>query len=167
VEIKDLRGWLVHNLQDLYSAENMVLAALPQMEQAASDQQLKQAFKMHREQTQQQVQRLEEAFEKLGEQPDTSVTCKGMEGLVKEGEEVLKKKAEIPAEVLDAALIESAQKVEHYEIAAYGSAAAYANSLQERRVANLMKETLDEERETDKKLTKLAEDGINRQAKSG
>ena len=87
--------------------------------------------------------------------------------LLKEGEEVLKKKAEIPAEVLDAALIESAQKVEHYEIAAYGSAATYANSLQERRVANLMKETLDEEKETDKKLTKLAEDGINRQAKSG
>lgn len=166
MEIKDLKGWLVHGLQDLYSAENQVLEALPKMADAASNDELKKAFKEHKKQTQEHVSRLEKALDALGKKPDTSVKCKGMEGLIKEGEELLKKKDKIAQEVLDVALIEAAQKVEHYEIGSYGSAVTYAELLGEEEVAQILEDTLGEEESTDAHLTQLAKDGINKKAMS-
>src|SRR5690554_339168 len=166
MEVHDLRGWLVHSMQDLYSAENMLLEALPKMANAATYGDLKKAFNMHRDQTEKQVERLEEALSALDEKPDKSVKCKGMEGLIKEGEELLKNKGKIPGDVMDAALIEAAQKVEHYEIAGYGSAATYAEMLEEKDVAKKLKQNLGEEQRTDEKLTKLAEGRINKAAMS-
>lgn len=166
MEVHDLRGWLVHSMQDLYSAENMLLEALPKMANAATYGDLKKAFNMHRDQTEKQVERLEEALSALGEKPDKSVKCKGMEGLIKEGEELLKNKGKIPGDVMDAALIEAAQKVEHYEIATYGTIQTYADMLGEREQSRLLQTTLDEESQTNEQLTKLAMT-INRQAQEG
>ena len=160
-EMDSLRELYVEGIKDLYSAENQILKALPKMAKAASSPQLQQAFQMHLEQTQGQVQRLERIFEKLGASPKGK-TCKAMEGLVAEGEELLKEDAD-PA-VLDAGLIAAAQRVEHYEIAGYGTVRTYARLLKDNEAAQLLQQTLDEEGETDKKLTQLAESGINVEA---
>lgn len=165
MEIKSLKDWVVHGLKDVYSAENQVLEALPKMADAASNKDLKQAFQKHRDQTEGHVDRVVEALNALGEKPDQRLTCKGMKGLITKGEEILKKKSEIPADVLDVALLESAQKVEHYEIVSYASLVTYAELLGKDDVVKLLKKSLDEEKSTDEKLNKLAESGINRAAK--
>jgi ferritin-like metal-binding protein YciE len=158
MKLETLKDLFVEELRDLYSAENQILKALPKMEKAATSPQLKAAFQEHLEQTQGQVERLEKIFSKLGEKP-TGKKCKAMEGLVEEGAEMIHEKAE-PA-VKDAGLIAAAQRVEHYEMAGYGTARTFAQHLKLNDFAKLLQETLDEEESTDQKLTKLAESNIN------
>jgi len=155
-----LKELYVDELKDLYNAENQLVKALPKMAKAASSEELRQGFEEHLEQTRGHVQRLEKIFKSLGESPKGK-KCKGMEGLVAEGAEVMEEDFE--DSVMDAALIGAAQRVEHYEIAAYGTACAFAEVLGESDQASLLNETLEEEKETDEKLTKLAEE-INSQA---
>jgi ferritin-like metal-binding protein YciE len=154
----DLRGLFVKELADIYDAEQQLVKALPKMAKAANFPQLRQAFEKHLQQTKGQVARLEQVFETIGETPQTE-TCKGMKGLVAEGRGVIKEDAE-PA-TKDAALIAAAQKVEHYEIATYGTLRTYAETLGEQDAAKLLQETLDEESETDQRLTELATTTIN------
>jgi|SRR5215207_3488871 len=161
VQMKSLRELYVEELKDLYSAENQILKALPRMMRAASDRDLQRAFSQHEKQTQRQVKRLERIFKQLGESP-RGKKCKGMEGLLEEGKELIQERPE--PEVLDAGLIAAAQRVEHYEIAGYGTVRTYARQLGEEEHASLLQETLDEEGETDKKLTALAESSINIEA---
>ena len=155
-----LKELYVDELRDLYSAENQLVKALPKMAKAADSDELRQGFEEHLEQTKGQVQRLETIFMSLNESPKGK-KCMGMEGLVKEGGEVMKEGFE--GALMDAALIGSAQRVEHYEIAAYGTACEFAQILGESEHASLLNETLQEEKETDEKLTELAK-GINLQA---
>lgn len=157
-----LKDLLVDELRDTLSAENQIARALPKMAEAAHSPQLKAAFEEHLKQTRQHVDRLKQVFEKLGKAA-RSKHCDGMEGLLSEGKDLMDE--DIEPEVLDAALIGAAQKVEHYEIAAYGTMRTYANVLGLKDVADLLQQTLDEEGDTDKKLTKLAEGGINVEAK--
>lgn len=154
MKLESLRDLFVDELKDLYSAENQLLKALPKMAKAASSSELQAAFEEHLEVTQGQVQRLEKVFKKLGVSPKGK-KCKAMEGLIEEGKELLEEDAE-PA-VLDAALIAAAQKVEHYEIAGYGTVRTYARMLGHEDAASLLQQTLDEEGEADKKLTELSE----------
>jgi ferritin-like metal-binding protein YciE len=162
-KIENLRELLVHELKDLYSAETQLLKALPKMAKAATDEDLVAAFEEHLEQTQAQVERLDRVFEQLNEKP-RGKTCEAMKGLIAEGQEVIAEDA--TDEVKDAALIASAQKIEHYEIAGYGTVRTFANLLGERDVADLLQATLDEEGETDKKLTEIAE-SLNIEALAG
>ena len=155
-----LRELYIDELKDLHNAENQLVKALPKMAKAASSEELRQGFEEHLEQTKEHVQRLEEIFKALDESPKGK-KCVGMEGLVKEGSEIMKE--DFDDSVLDAALIGAAQRVEHYEIAAYGTVAAFAKLLGETQHASLLEETLEEEKETDEKLTELAEE-INAQA---
>lgn len=157
-----LRELYLDELKDLYNAENQLVKALPKMAKAANSEELREGFEEHLEQTKGHVERLEKIFEALGESPKGK-KCAGMEGLVKEGSEVMDEDFE--GAVMDAALIGAAQRVEHYEIAAYGTVIAFANQLGESEHASLLKETLEEEKETDEKLTALSED-INSQASS-
>ena len=147
-------------LKDLYSAENQLVKALPKMAKAASSEDLREGFEEHLEQTKGQVQRLETIFQSLNQSPKGK-KCVAMEGLVKEGSEVVQE--DLEDAVLDAALIGAAQRVEHYEIAAYGTVCEFARILGETEHASLLQETLDEEKRTDEKLTKLAKE-INAQA---
>jgi ferritin-like metal-binding protein YciE len=156
----DLHELYVEQLRDLYSAENQLVKALPKMAEAATTDELRTAFEEHLEQTQGHVQRLETIFENLGEKP-AGEKCKGMEGLVKEGSEVMGEDFE--GALMDAALIGAAQRVEHYEIAAYGTVAEFAKILGEDEHVSLLEETLQEEKDTDEKLTSLANE-INPQA---
>lgn len=151
---KGLRELYIDELRDLYSAENQLVKALPKMAKGADSDELRQGFEEHLEQTKGHVQRLEQVFEALGESPKGK-KCKGMEGLIEEGSEVLEEDYE--GNILDAALIGAAQRVEHYEIAGYGTVRAMAEKLGEDEQASLLTETLDEEKETDQKLTELAE----------
>lgn len=144
-------------LKDLYSAEQQLIVALPKMVDAASTPELKEAFQNHFEETQNQVVRLEDAFVTLKEEP-TGETCKAMQGLIKEGEEVIKSK--LPSIVKDAALIGAAQRVEHYEIAGYGVAKTFAKLLDFDEIADLLDATLDEEKTADENLTSIAEGGL-------
>ncbi len=157
-----LRELYVDELKDLYSAEMQLTKALPKMAKAASSGELREGFEKHLQQTQGHVERLEQIFEMLDEKP-TGKKCLGMEGLVKEGAEVMEE--DFQDDVMDAALISAAQRVEHYEIAAYGTVAAFADLLDEPEHASLLRETLEEEKETDEKLTELAEQ-INLEATS-
>ena len=159
--MKSLRELYVEELKDLYSAENQILKALPKMMRAASDRELQRMFSQHEKQTQRQVKRLERIFKQLGE-TSRGKKCKGMEGLIEEAKELIQERPE--PEVLDAGLIAAAQRVEHYEIAGYGTVRTYARQLGEEEQANLLQETLDEEGETDKKLSALAESSINIEA---
>ena len=161
MEMKNLQDLYVDELRDLYSAENQLVKALPKMAKAATDEQLKTGFLDHLEQTKGHVERLTKIFDKLGEKP-TGKKCKAMEGLIEEGKEMIEEDAE--PEVKDAGLIAAAQRVEHYEIAGYGTVRAYARVLGDEAAAKLLQETLDEEGATDKKLTKLAESVINLEA---
>lgn len=159
--LKTLDDLLVKEMKDLYSAEHQILNALPKMADAASSPMLKKAFEEHQETTRGQAQRLERAFEKLGVQPE-EVMCKGMQGLIEEGEEVIE--AEADPDVRDAALIGAAQRVEHYEISAYGTARTFAETTGKHEVASLLQETLDEESQTNERLTRIAEGSLNPKA---
>lgn len=158
MKMENLRDLFVHELKDIYSAETQILKALPKMAKAAHSEKLQNSFNAHLEQTKGQVERLEKIFKNLGEKP-TGKTCKGMQGLIEEGEEMIKEKGD--PEVIDAGLISAAQRVEHYEIAAYGCVRTYARMLGERDAEQLLQQTLDEEEATDRKLTDLAESSIN------
>jgi ferritin-like metal-binding protein YciE len=157
-----LKELYIDELKDLYSAENQLVKALPKMAKAASSEELRQGFEEHLEQTKEHVARLEEIFEALGENPKGK-KCVGMEGLVKEGSEMISEDFEDA--VKDAGLIGAAQRVEHYEIAAYGTAAEFARTLGESEHVSLLEETLEEEKETDEKLTELAKQ-INSEAEA-
>ena len=159
---ENLRDLLVEELTDLYSAENQLTKALPKVAKNADDPQLKKAIEHHLQETEGHVQRLEQIFGKLGKSPKGK-TCEGMKGLITETDERIKEGGE-PA-VLDAGLIADAQRVEHYEISAYGSARTFANLLGEKEIVQLLEATLKEEKAADVKLTSLAE-GINVEAKA-
>ena len=155
-----LKELYIDELKDLYNAENQLVKALPKMAKAASTNELRQGFEEHLEQTKGHVQRLEKIFQALGESPKGK-KCKGMEGLIEEGSEATDEGYE--GIVLDAALIGAAQRVEHYEIAGYGTVRSMAETLAEDDHVSLLEETLEEEKETDEKLTQLARQ-INTQA---
>lgn len=160
--LNNLEDLLVEQLGDIYNAEHQILDALPKMEQGASSTDLKSAFHEHQAQTQRQAQRLEQVFDRLGTKPQEKL-CKGMRGLIEEGDEILAQDAQ--PDVRDAALIGAAQKVEHYEISAYGTARTFAETIGNDDVADMLQETLDEEAATDEKLTRLAEGHINPSAR--
>lgn len=155
-----LKQLYIDELKDLYSAETQMVKALPKLAKASSNAELRQGFEEHLRQTSEHVSRLERIFEMLEEKP-TGKKCLGMEGLVKEGAETMQEDYE--GAVMDAALIGAAQRVEHYEIAGYGTARAFAELLGEEEHVSLLEETLKEEKQTDDKLTQLAEQ-INSQA---
>jgi len=161
VKIDSLRKLFLEELRDVYHAEKQITKALPKMAKAATAPDLKAAFVQHLAETKGQVERLERVFEAMGK-PAKGKTCKAMQGLVEEASELLEEDIE-PA-VLDAGLIAAAQRVEHYEIAAYGTLKTYARLLGEEDAAGLLQETLDEEGATDKKLSALAEGVINLEA---
>ncbi len=163
MKLESLHELFVEELQDLYSAENMILKALPKMAEEASSPQLKSAFEEHLEQTRGHVARLEEIFEELEDVEADEKTCKAMKGIIAENEEFLKEDAE--PEVLDAGMIAGAQRVEHYEIAGYGTVRTYAELLGHKDWAQLLQQTLDEEKATDQKLNSLAS-RINLEAKA-
>lgn len=151
----------VDELKDLYDAENRLVKALPKVAKAAKSEKLRSAVEEHLEQTRGHVDRLQEIFDNLGEKA-TGKKCAGMMGILKEGEEIMEEEYE--GEAMDAALISAAQRVEHYEIAAYGCVRTWADLLGESEASSLLDKTLEEEKETDEKLTQLAEE-INVQAK--
>jgi ferritin-like metal-binding protein YciE len=160
MEMNRLKHLYIEELKDIYSAENQMLKALPKLAKAATSEDLRAGFEGHLEQTKEHVARLETIFKGLGENPKGK-KCKGMEGLIAEGAEMID---EDPApEELDAGLISAAQRVEHYEIAAYGCVSTYAKLLGEEEAVSLLRQTLEEEKETDQKLTQLAE-SINLEA---
>jgi ferritin-like metal-binding protein YciE len=157
MQLDTLHSLFVEELKDLYDAENQVVQALPKMAGAASSPDLKQAFEHHLQQSREHITRLNQVFNQVGERAQGK-TCEAMKGLLKEGNEVIQAVGD-PA-VKDAALIAAAQRVEHYEMAGYGTVRTYANELGYGDVASLLQTTLDEEGEADKKLTKLAEGGL-------
>jgi ferritin-like metal-binding protein YciE len=148
-----LKKLYIHELKDLYSAENQLVKALPKMAKAATSDELRKGFEQHLEQTKGHVERLEKIFSSLDESPKVK-KCMGMEGLIKEGSEVIGE--DLEDAVMDAALIGAAQRVEHYEIAAYGTVREFAEILDQPKHASLLEETLNEEKETDEKLTDLS-----------
>ena len=161
MKLQTLRDLYQEQLHDLYSAESQLVKALPKMAKAASNPQLKNAFQEHLAQTEQHVKRLEQIFQQIGAKPKDQ-TCKAMEGLITEGEEMIKMKGDPAA--IDAGLIAAAQRVEHYEIAGYGCVRTYAQQIGDQQGMRLLQQTLDEEGMTDKKLTQLAEQLINLEA---
>ena len=163
MKLNTLEQLYISELRDLYSAENQLLKALPKMAKGVSSPELKDAFEKHLEQTKGHVERLEQLFEQLDESPKGK-TCHGMKGLIEEGSEILKGDGE--DSVLDAGIIVAAQKVEHYEIASYGSVRTLANLLGKDEVAGLLQSTLDEESETNEILNRLAESTVNPEAVS-
>ena len=164
MELSNLQDLLVENLKDLYSAETQILKALPKVARKVENEQLREALTMHVKQTEQQVKRLEQVLSKMGEKPGGK-KCHGMEGLIEEAKEMMEEDAD--PEVMDAGLIVDCQKVEHYEIAGYGSAVTFAKLLGDEESARLLAQTLDEEERADKKLTEIAESSINIEAASG
>jgi ferritin-like metal-binding protein YciE len=151
--MNSLADLMVEQLQDVYDAEHQIVEALPKMVKAASSTQLKASFEEHRGQSQQHIKRLEEVFSIVGQSPKRK-TCKAMKGLITEGEEMVEAKA--VESVRDAGLIAAAQRVEHYEMAAYGTLRTYAHQLGHADAAHLLQQTLEEEEVTDKKLSALA-----------
>ncbi|MGZ8391533.1 MAG: YciE/YciF ferroxidase family protein [Gemmatimonadales bacterium] len=161
MSLDSLEKLFLEELKDVYNAEKQILSALPRMAKAAESPELEKAFTQHLKETEGQVQRLERIFKELG-QAARGKKCKGMEGLLEEGKEVMEEEGD-PA-VIDAALIASAQRVEHYEIAAYGCLRTYANLLGYSEAERLLGQTLKEEEAADKKLSQLGESGINQSA---
>ena len=159
-----LRDLYVDQLRDLYSAEQQILVALPKMIAAATDSELRRRFEKHQVETRRQADRLMQIFDDLGHSP-SGHHCRGMEGLLLEGEEVLQRRGQIPPEVLDAALICTAQRVEHYEMAGYGCVRTFADMLGLDKHSKLLQETLDEEGRTDHVLTDVAEERVNKEAR--
>jgi len=151
--MESVREMLVEQMRDLYDAEKQLVKALPKLAKTASNEQLKQAFEEHLEQTRGHVQRLEQAFEALDEKP-RSKSCEAMKGLIEEGKEQMEE--DFSDALKDSAIIGAAQKVEHYEIAGYGTLKSWARSIGLDEVAQLFEETLDEEKEADQKLTEVA-----------
>jgi ferritin-like metal-binding protein YciE len=167
MKLESLRELFIEELEDLYSGEKMIIKALPKMASEASTPELKRAFEEHLRQTEGHVKRLDQIFDQL-EKEDKDIDredkkCKGIEGIIKEGEELIKKDAE--PEVRDAGLIAAAQRVEHYEIAAYGTVRTYANLLGRSNFAQLLEKTLEEEKETDQLLNTIAS-RVNIEAKA-
>lgn len=151
--VDSIEKLLLEELKDLHSAETQITKALPKMIQAASSPELKKAFEKHLKETEAQIERLDRAFEVMGKK-GTNKTCEGMKGLLSEGAEMMR---EIKVgEVRDAALISAAQRVEHYEIAAYGTVRSYAQQMDQSEVADLLEQTLEEEKATDEKLTQIS-----------
>ncbi len=163
MKINSLRDLYVEQLRDLYDGENQIIKALPKMIESTDSDDLRSALEEHLEITRQQAQRLETIFQGLG-QSAKAQKCKGMEGIIKEGSEVLKE--DMAESVKDAAIIASAQRVEHYEIAGYGTVRTYAELLGEDKAVELLEQTLEEEKEADEKLSQLAEE-INVEAEEG
>ena len=161
MSLDSLHDLYVDELKDIHSAERQLLRALPRMAKAAESPELRSAFESHLKETEKQVERLDKIFAEL-EKKATGKKCKGMEGLIEEGKEMMEEEAD-PA-VMDAALIAAAQRVEHYEIAAYGCVRNYAELLGYASAARLLQQSLDEEEAADKKLSQLAEGGINEAA---
>lgn len=162
--LASLHDLLVDELRDIYHAERQLLKALPKLAKGATTPRLQQALQEHLTQTENQVERLEQAFGEL-DQPVRAKKCRGMEGIVEEGSEVLGEKGD--QDVKDAAIIAAAQRAEHYEIAAYGTIVTYARTLGYDTVARLLEQTLEEEKAADQLLTQLAESGINQEAITG
>lgn len=160
----NLRDLYVDQLRDLYSAEQQILVALPKMVAATNNPELRQKFDRHQSETRQQIDRLMTIFDDLGVSP-SGHHCRGMEGLLLEGEEVLQRAGRVPPEVMDAALICTAQRVEHYEIAGYGCVRTFAQVLGLDHHAELLQQTLDEEGKTDHLLTDVAESQVNQEAR--
>jgi ferritin-like metal-binding protein YciE len=163
MKLNSMDDLLIHELRDLYNAEKQLTKALPKMAKAASSDALREAFESHLEETKGHVERLERAFEELGKAA-RGHTCKAMQGLVEEGSEVIE--LDTDDSIRDAALIGAAQRVEHYEMAGYGTARNFAQLLGHDEVARLLEETLEEEKAADEKLTELAQSEINVEAKS-
>ena len=161
MKLDTLQKLYTNELRDLYNAENQLLKALPKMAKAASSEELKNAFQKHLEQTKSHVERLEHVFKDAGEKPKGK-TCQAMKGLIEEGAKMLEEDGE--ESVLDAGIIVAAQKVEHYEIAAYGSVRTFAELLGKNKSAELLQTTLDEESETNEALNQLAEGIVNPEA---
>lgn len=161
MKLESLKDLYLEQLKDLYSAETQLVDALPKMAERASSPDLKQGFQEHLRQTQEHVRRLEQIFQDIGETPKGH-TCEGMKGLIREGEEMIKMQGD--AKVIDAGLIAAAQRVEHYEIAGYGTVRTYAEMLGKQQHASLLERTLQEEEMTDEKLTQLAESHVNEEA---
>ena len=164
MEMSNLQDLLVENLKDLYSAENQILKALPKAAKKVENDQLRAALEDHVEQTRGHVERLEQVLSKMGEK-GSGKKCHGMEGLLEEAKELLGEDAE--PEVMEAGLIVDCQKVEHYEIAGYGSAVTFCKLLGDDESARLLAQTLDEEKAADRKLTEIAESTINLEAAHG
>lgn len=158
MNLNSLEDLYVDQVRDLYSAESQLVKALPMMAKAASSPELRQAIEMHLRQTEGHVQRLEQIAQGLSTRP-SGKTCKAMEGLIAEGQEVLKEKGD--KAVIDAAMIAAAQRIEHYEMAGYGCARTYANQLGRTQDVQLLEQTLNEERRADEQLTQIAERSIN------
>jgi ferritin-like metal-binding protein YciE len=168
MQLQSINDVLMHELKDLHSAETQLVAALPKMAQAATNDELRQAFEHHLDETRDHVRRLDEVLGQLGA-PAAGEKCKGMEGLIAEGQQIVA--AQGDPTVKDAALISAAQRVEHYEIAAYGTARTLADELGLNDAKDLLDQTLDEESQADKLLTKIAtgsmfKSGLNAQAKN-
>jgi ferritin-like metal-binding protein YciE len=163
LKLNSLRDLLIEELRDLYNAEEQLVSALPKMAEAASSTELRSAFEHHLEETRGHVSRLENIFKNIDEE-SSGETCEAMKGLIKEGETLVK--AEGEPDVRDAGLIGAAQRVEHYEMAGYGTARSLAKRLGENQMAEILQQTLDEEGEANKKLTSIAESGVNIAASS-
>jgi ferritin-like metal-binding protein YciE len=163
VESNTLKDLYVDELKDLYDAEHQIIKALPKMIEAASSEELQSALTEHLEITRTQAERIEQIFESMGEKAKAK-KCKGMEGVIKEGSEVIEENDD--EQVRDAGIIAAAQRVEHYEMAGYGTARTYATLLGEDEAAELLEQTLNEEKEADEKLSQLAEQ-INVEAAKG
>jgi ferritin-like metal-binding protein YciE len=161
MKMDTLQKLYTDELRDLYNAENQLLKALPNIAKAASSEDMKDAFEKHLEQTKGHVKRLEQVFDAIGEKPKGK-TCRAMKGLIEEGSEILKEDGE--ESILDAGIIVAAQKVEHYEIASYGSVRTFAHLLGQNKAAELLQTTLDEESETNELLNRLAEGIVNPEA---
>jgi ferritin-like metal-binding protein YciE len=163
MKLESLQSLFVEQLQDIYSAEEQIIEALPKMIESAHDPGLRQAFTQHLEQTRGHVRRLDQIFDQLSGTDRDKETCKGMQGIIKEGEQIVKAKGD--PDTRDAGLIAGAQRVEHYEIASYGCARTFAELLGRSEWARLLQQTLDEEKDTDQKLNQLAS-RINVEAKA-
>jgi ferritin-like metal-binding protein YciE len=158
LKLDSLRDLLIEELRDLYNAENQLVEALPKLAEAASSNELKSAFNHHLDETRQHVSRLERIFQQIGEK-SSGETCEAIKGLIKEGDVLVK--AEGNPDVRDAGLVGAAQRVEHYEIAGYGTARSLARRLGENEIAEILQQTLNEEALADKKLTSIAESQVN------
>ncbi len=162
-KLKNLEDLFHHQLKDIYSAETQLADALPNMVKKSSDEKLKEAFSDHFKETKDHIKRLEQIAEKLDINP-SGETCKAMKGLIKEAKDFISEDA--TPEVRDAGLIADAQRIEHYEISAYGTAVQFAKGLNHDDIADKLQKTLDEESSADKKLSKIAKNNINKQAKN-
>ena len=161
MRMESLQELYIDELRDIYDAEQQLVKALPKMAKTATNEELRAAFEQHLEQTQEHVARLERVFEELGEKPKRK-TCEAMKGLLEEGKNMMEEDAD--EDVMDAGLIAAAQKVEHYEIATYGTIRTYVEMLGFDEQADILQETLDEEKDTDDNLTELAVSCINLEA---